>query len=96
MRETGQIQAVERLSDDDDSTLQSSLEPPPAYDTQPQEIDIDQEGFQANARAACESARLSTPDKSIAEQLRPGQMMVEWISKSVSVLADSQGFSPLL
>lgn len=50
----GQIQTVEPISDDDSSTLNSSLEPPPAYGYHPQMVDINQEGFYANATTASE------------------------------------------
>jgi hypothetical protein len=49
----GQTNTVELLSDDEDSAQESSLEPPPAYDLQPQEVDIDQDGFHASAIASC-------------------------------------------
>ena len=55
--------AVEAFSDDDDeSTRDPSLEPPPVY--QPSEVDINQEGLHARATAACESTHDITSDKS--------------------------------
>lgn len=55
VRQPGQIQAVDLISDDE-STTDPSLDLPPAYEHPPQEIDIDQDGFHARATAACMSA----------------------------------------
>lgn len=49
-----QTQAVELISDDDESTLGSTSEPPPAYEHLSQEVDINQDGFHASVTAACE------------------------------------------
>lgn len=49
-----QTQNVDTISDDDVSTLNSSFEPPPAYEGTPQIVDINQGGFHANAIAASE------------------------------------------
>lgn len=51
---------IEDLSGDDDSTVDSSLEPPPAYQIQPSDIEISQDGFHARATAACEFIYLNT------------------------------------
>lgn len=95
-RQRFRANTVEDLSDDDDSTLRSSLEPPPAYDLQPSEVDVNQEGFHARATASCESEYSSNCDKPPENPLRTGQMMGVWISKSTPVLADFLESSLLL
>ena len=60
--QTSYTNTVDDLSEDDDSTLDSSVEPPPAYEIQPPDVDIDQDGFHAQATAACESAFSSMSD----------------------------------
>lgn len=53
-----QTQAVELLADDNESILSPLSEPLPAYEQPPQAIDINRDGFQARATAACESGFL--------------------------------------
>lgn len=55
---TGQTQAVEILTDDNESVSSSLSEPPPTYEQAPQGVHINQDGFQARATAACESKSL--------------------------------------
>lgn len=55
-QQLGQTQSCEHFSDEDDSTIGSAHEPPPAYEHAPQEIDINQEGFHASATTACKFA----------------------------------------
>lgn len=71
-RQKYRTNTVEDFSDDDDSTLDSSLEPPPAYDLQPSGVDVNQEGFHARATASCESECSSDFDKSPENPLRTG------------------------
>lgn len=46
------------ISSDEELTLTSLTEPPPAYELLPQTIDINREGFNASAVAACKLCAL--------------------------------------
>ena len=59
-RAARQTQTVDPISDDDLSTLDSSSEPPPAYEDSPQTVDINQEGLHAHAAAASELKNLES------------------------------------
>lgn len=60
-KQASRANAIEDFSDDDESSRDPSLEPPPVY--QPSGIDINQEGLHARAIAACKSTHGSTSDK---------------------------------